>query len=57
MFGKKKETDVRLTKDQVKALKKNMSKNERKAFEKRQRQMESDRDWDEMIEAEFFIDD
>lgn len=57
MFGSKKnkEYDVRLTGKQLQQLTKDMSRSERKEFEKRQRQAESDRQWDAMIMI--FIDD
>ena len=56
MFGSKKnkEYDIRLTEKQVKELTKTMSRGERKEFEKRQRQAESDRQWDAMIMNELF---
>ena len=55
MFGKK-EVDVRLTEKQMQKLKKNMTKSERREFEKRQREAESDRFWDALIMAELFED-
>lgn len=57
MFGSKKNKkyDVRLTGKQLQQLTKDMSRSERKEFEKRQRQAESDRQWDAMIMI--FIDD
>ena len=59
MFGSKKnkEYDVRLTEKQVKDLTKNMSKQERKEFERRQKQAQADRDWDALMLAELFFDD
>ncbi|MCR5598099.1 MAG: hypothetical protein K6G19_07990 [Lachnospiraceae bacterium] len=59
MFGfrKNKEYDVRLTEKQMKELTQNMSKKERKEFDKRQRQAEADRDWDAMMMADLFFDD
>lgn len=58
MFGakKNKEYDVRLTEKQVRELTQNMSRQERKEFEKRQRQAEADRQWDAMIMRELFRD-
>ena len=59
MFGSKKnkEYDVRLTKKQVEQLTKDMTRQERKEFNKRQKQAESDRFWDAMIMSELFFDD
>ncbi len=60
MFGfgkKKKEYDVRLTEKQLRELTANMTRAERKAFEKKQRQAEADRQWDMLCMAEFFLDD
>lgn len=59
MFGSKKhkEYDVRLTEKQVKQITKDMSRSERKEFEKRQRQAEADRQWEAMIMSELFMDD
>ena len=58
MFGSKKnrEYDVRLTEKQLQQIAKDMSRSERKEFEKRQRQAEADRQWDAMIMSELFID-
>ena len=56
-FGKTKEYDVRLTEKQVRELTKNMSKQERKEFDKRQKQAQSDREWDPLTMAELFMDD
>ena len=56
MFGKSKDVDVRLTEKQVRELTKNMSKSERREFEKKQRQAEDDRLWDAMIMSELFDD-
>ena len=56
MFGSKKnrEYDVRLTEKQLQQITKDMSRSERKEFEKRQRQAEADRQWDAMIMSELF---
>lgn len=56
-FGKSKEYDVRLTEKQIQDLTKNMSKYERKEFEKRQRHAQDDRDWDTLMMMEAFMDD
>ena len=56
-FGKSKEYDVRLTEKQMRDLTANMTRRERYDFEKRQRQAESDREWDAMMWAEIFMDD
>lgn len=56
-FGKNKEYDVRLTEKQMRDLTKNMSKSGRKAFEKRQRQAEDDREWNQFMMMEVFMDD
>ena len=56
-FGKSKEYDVRHTEKPMKDLTKNMSKYERKEFERRQRQAESDREWDTLMMMEVFMDD
>lgn len=57
MFGFGKSHDVRLTDKEIAQLKSNMSRSERKAFERRQRQAESDRMWGAMILSELFEDD
>lgn len=58
MFGfGRKEQDVRLTQKELDQLKNNMSRSERKAFEKRQRRAEDDRIWDAMCMGELFADD
>ena len=60
MFGfvkKEKEYDVRLTENQIKDLTSNMSKKELKEFNQRQKQAEADRDWDEMMMMDMFLDD
>ena len=56
MFGKKKEYDVRLTEKQVRELTKNMSRSERKEFEKNQRRAQADREWNALMMAEVFSD-
>lgn len=57
MFGSKKnkEYDVRLTEKQLQQITKDMSRAERKEFEKRQRQAEADRQWDAMIMSELLF--
>lgn len=58
MFGfGKRDQDVRLAQKEITQLKSNMSRSERKAFEKRQRRAEDDRVWDAMCMAELFYDD
>lgn len=57
MFGSKKKYDVRLTEKELKELKKNMSRRERKEFEKRQKKAEMDRFWDAVCLAELLDDD
>ncbi len=56
-FGKNKEYDVHLTEKEMRNLTKNMSRSERKDFEKRRRQAEDDRDWDTLMMMEVFMDD
>ena len=56
-LGKTKEYDIRLTEKQVRELTKNMSKQERKEFDKRQKQAKSDREWDALMMEELFFDD
>ena len=56
-FGKSKEYDVRLTEKQMRELTQNMSKQERKEFEKRQKRAQSDKEWDMLMMAELFMDD
>lgn len=56
-FGREKEYDVRLTEKQIHDLTKNMSRSERKDFEKKQRRAQADREWDLMMMAEVFMDD
>lgn len=55
-FGKKTQ-DARLTEKEIRELRNNMSRSERKAFDKRQRQAEDDRMWDTMCMAELFMGD
>ncbi len=55
-FGKKKEYDVRLTEKQIRELTKNMSRRDRKEFEKKQRRAQADREWDALMMAEVFSD-
>jgi len=58
MFGfGRKEQDIRLTQKEINQLRSNMSRSERKAFDKRQRRAEDDRMWDAMCMAELFMDD
>ncbi len=58
MFGfGRRDQDVRLTQKEITQLKSNMSRSERKAFEKRQRRAEDDSVWDAMCMAELFYDD
>ena len=54
---KSKEYDVRLTEKQMRELTRNMSKKERKEFDRRQIQAEADRDWDTLMMLELFMDD
>ena len=57
-FGKSnKDVDVRLTEKQIKELMQNMSKQERKEFIRKQKQAQSDREWDALMMAELFMDD
>ena len=56
-LGRNKEYDVRLTDKQMKELTKNMSRREYKDFEKRQRQARNDRELDELMMMEVFMDD
>ena len=56
MFGKKKDTYVKLSEKEVKELEKNMSPKELKEFRKRQNEAESDRFWDAMMMAELLDD-
>ena len=56
-FGKSKEYDVHLTEKQMRDPTKTMRKSERKAFEKKQRQIESDREWDHLMMMEVLMDD
>lgn len=55
-FGKSKEYDVRLTEKQMRELTQDMSKQERKEFEKRQKRAQSDKEWDMLMMAELFMD-
>ena len=58
MFGfGRKEQDIRLSQKEINQLKSNMTRSERKAFEKRQKGAEDDRMWDAMCMAELFMDD
>ena len=56
-FGKNKEYDVRLTEKQMQELTKNMTRQERKEFNKRQKQAQADREWDVLMMTELFMDD
>ena len=56
-FGKKKEYDVRLSESQLRELTQSMGKQERKAFEKKQKEFEKDREWESIMMAEVFWDD
>ena len=56
-FGKSKEYDVRLTEKQMHELTKNMTRQERKEFSKRQKQAQADREWDALMMTELFMDD
>ena len=56
-FGKNKEYDVRLTEKQMQELTKNMTRQERKEFNKRQKQAHADREWDALMMTELFMDD
>lgn len=59
MFGFRsaREQDVRLTDLELKELQASMSKQERRDFNRRQRQAERDRFWELMCEAELYGDD
>jgi hypothetical protein len=57
MFGRRKEVDVRLTEKEIQKLTKNMSRSERKDFERRQKQARDDREWDALMMMEVFMDD
>ena len=60
MFGfgrSNKEYDVRLTEKQMREVTRNMSKSERKQFEKKQRQLRDDMEWDALMMMEVFMDD
>ncbi len=57
-FGKSsKDVDVRLTEKQMQELMQNMSKQERKEFVRKQKQAQSDREWDALMMTELFMDD
>lgn len=56
-FGKSSSQDVRLTEKEIKEIKKNMSKSELKAFEKRQKQARAEREWDMFMMADLLGDD
>lgn len=55
-FGRKTQ-DIRLTEKEIRELRNNMSRSERKAFDKRQQRAEDERMWNAMCMAELFIDD
>jgi hypothetical protein len=58
MFGsKKKEQYVKLTKQEIQQLEKNMSKRELKEFKKRQKKEKGDLMWDALMAAEFLDED
>ena len=56
-FGGDNDKDVRLTEKQIQELTKNMSRQERKEFNKRQKQAQADREWDALMMTELFMDD
>ena len=56
-FGRDKDRDVRLTEKQIRELTKNMSRSELREFERKQKEAEADRQWDEMIFSTLFDDD
>ncbi|MCR5603006.1 MAG: hypothetical protein K6G27_04810 [Lachnospiraceae bacterium] len=57
MFGIRKEVDVRLTEKEIQKLTRNMTRSERKDFERRQKQARDDREWDALMMMEVFMDD
>lgn len=57
MFGIRKEVDVRLTEKEIQKLTKNMSRSERKDFERRQKKARDDRERDALMMMEVFMDD
>ena len=57
MFGRRKEVDVRLTEKEIQKLTKNMSRSERKDFERRQKKARDDRERDALMMMEVFMDD
>ena len=57
MFGKKKDTYVKLSEKEVKELEKNMSPKELKEFRKKQKQAEDDMIFDAFLMSELFEDD
>ncbi len=57
MFGLNKDVDVKLTEKQFREVTKNMSKQERRDFERKQRQAQSDREWDALMMMEAFMND
>ncbi len=56
-FGKEKERDVRLTEREIRDLKKNMTRSERREFEKRQERAQADREWEEIMLFDLFEED
>lgn len=57
-FGKSsKDVDVRFTEKQMQELMQNMSKQERKEFVRKQKQAQSDLEWDALMMTELFMDD
>ncbi len=56
-FGREKERDVRLTEREIRDLKKNMTRSERREFEKRQERAQADREWEEIMLFDLFEED
>ncbi|SFU71719.1 hypothetical protein [Butyrivibrio sp. M55] len=57
MFFGKRDKDVRLTDKQYKDLVGNMSKRERKEFDRKQKQLQREKDDDWLLEMLFLTDD
>lgn len=55
--GRDKEKNVRLTEREIRELTKNMSRSERREFERRQERAQADREWDEVMLFDLFEDE
>ena len=55
--GRDKEKNVRLTEREIRELTKNMTRSERREFERKQERARADREWDEIMLFDLFEDE